>query len=43
MDLDEERKKHRVNHFDIPEYLSPASDHASGDEINDITKDINTT
>ncbi len=41
MELDEERKKHWLEHFKIEEHFAHASGHASGDEIREMIKEIN--
>ncbi len=41
MELDEERKKHWLEHFKIKEYSAHASGHASGKEIRAMIKKIN--
>jgi ribonuclease J len=41
MELDEERKKKWLTHFKIQEFFAHASGHASGNEIRNIIKEIN--
>jgi len=41
MELDEERKRHWLEHFGIKEYAAHASGHASGPEIKQMIKEIN--
>lgn len=41
MELDEERKKHWLRHFKIREFFAHASGHASGKEIRQMIKEIN--
>lgn len=41
MELDEERKKNWLKHFDIQEFFAHASGHASGNEIREMIKSIN--
>ena len=41
MKLDEERKQNWLTHFNIKEYSTHASGHASGDEIKQMIKEIN--
>ncbi len=41
MEIDEERKKNWLKHFNIREYHAHASGHASGDEIKKMIKEIN--
>ena len=41
MKLDEERKKNWLAHFNIKEYSTHASGHASGEEIKQMIKEIN--
>jgi ribonuclease J len=43
MELDEERKKHWLKHFNIKEYSTHASGHASGEEIREMIRTINPT
>ena len=40
MEIDEERKKHWLEHFNIKEYSAHASGHASGIEIMEMIKEI---
>jgi ribonuclease J len=41
MELDEERKKNWLKHFNIKEFFAHASGHASGNEIRHMIKEIN--
>jgi ribonuclease J len=41
MELDEDRKKNWLNHFEIKEFFAHASGHASGNEIRNMIKEIN--
>ncbi len=41
MELDEERKKNWLKHFNIQEFFAHASGHASGNEIRNMIKEIN--
>lgn len=41
MELDEERKKNWLKHFNIKEFSTHASGHASGEEIRNMVKKIN--
>jgi len=41
MEIDEERKRHWLQHFNVAEYLAHASGHASGVELIDLIKEIN--
>ena len=41
MELDEERKKNWLKHFDVKEFFAHASGHASGDEIRKMIREIN--
>ena len=40
MEIDEERKKHWLEHFNIKEYSAHASGHASGIEIMELIHEI---
>ena len=40
MEIDEERKRHWLDHFNIKEYSAHASGHASGLELTDLIKQI---
>jgi ribonuclease J len=41
MEIDEERKKNWLEHFNIKEFSAHASGHASGDEIKGMIANIN--